>query len=326
MSDLKSEELIPISISEFIDGISVPVDLHVKLGEDKFIVISKAGQKTQKDQLSSYKNKQVEYLWVKRHEYSKVSKQNLTLAGMVVKKESINVKQKSLIVSAAANSVFTQLEHMGISIEMYHSAKQVTEATMSIVDNHADLANLLESLSQSSDDLLNHSMAVSALSVLIGNAMGWEKRITLEKLALGGLLHDIGLKSLPPELLKKPLAQMTFEESQLYETHPYRGMQMLQSLGIVPEDIVSIVYEHQENAMGQGYPQRIRDLKIHPLAKVIGLADQFVDLTVKNVNCPVPKSAREAIMFIEHTLGVPFNKEAFRALKSLVQGGKLGAA
>lgn len=326
MSDPKEDTYIPISIGEFIDGISVPVDLHVRISDEKFIVIAKAGQKTQRDQLASYKDKKVEYLWVKKNEYSKISRQNITLAGIVMSKDNVRPEQKSAIVTAAAQTVFTQLEHMGISLELYNNAKQVTEAALGLAQTHRDLASLLESLSRSGDELLAHSMAVSTISVLIGVHMGWEKKITLEKLALGGLLHDIGLKTLPPDLLKKPLAQMTFEETQLYETHPYRGMQMLQSLGVVPEDIVSIVYEHQENSLGQGYPQRIRDVKMHPLAKVVALADQFAYLTMKNVNNPTPKNPREAIMFIEHTLGTPFNKEAFRALKSLVENGRLGMA
>lgn len=318
------DTFIPISIGEFIDGISIPVDLHVKIGE-KYIVIAKAGQKTQKSQLSSYQDKQVEYLWVKKVEYSKLSRQNITLAGIVMNKDSIHPKQKSVFVSAATRTVFTQLEHMGISLEVYYNAKQVTEATLALAQSHKDLGALLESLGASDDELLVHSMIVSALSVLIGMNMGWAKKLTLEKLALGGLLHDIGLKALPIELIKTPYAQMTPAQVQAYESHPYRGMQMLHSLGVVPEDIVSIVYEHQENCLGQGYPQGLRDVKIHPLAKVVSMADHFTDLVTKNVNNPHPRSTRDAIMFMEHTLGAPYNKAVFKALKTVINGGGFNA-
>ena len=111
---------------------------------------------------------------------------------------------------------------------------------------------------------------------------------------------------------------MTPDEIQLYETHAYRGTQLLLSLGMVPDDIVSIVYEHHENSLGQGYPRRIRDVMIHPMARVVALANQFVDLTFKGTNCPQPRSPREALIYMEVTMGQPFNKEAFRALKSLV--------
>ena len=111
---------------------------------------------------------------------------------------------------------------------------------------------------------------------------------------------------------------MTNEELQLYETHAYKGAQLLAGLGVVPDDIVAMVYEHHENALGQGYPQRIRDLKTHPLAKIVALANQFVELTVEGPDCVKPRTAREAVNFIEQVMGLPFNKEAFRALKRII--------
>ena len=66
--------------------------------------------------------------------------------------------------------------------------------------------------------------------------------------------------------------------------------------------IVSIVYEHHENSIGQGFPQRLRDVKMHPLAKVTALADGYANLILPNVNCAVSKNPREALMYIEHTL------------------------
>lgn len=319
MADIAPHEMIPIAISEFIEGISLPVDIYIRLSDTKFVQIAKAGTKPSKSQLGSYQEKAVEYFWVMRTDYAQIAKQNVTIAGLVVNKSHIRLENKTGMLSAAAQTVFTQVEHMGISLELFDNARQVTEATLALVESHNDLAQLIESLKKVDDELLVHSMAVSFLSVLIGQAMGWEKKITLEKLALGGLLHDIGLKTIPPELLKKPMSQMTFTESQIYETHAFKGMQMLNSLGVVPDDIVSIVYEHHENYMGQGYPQRLRDLKMHPLAKVVSVADYFCYLTIKNVNQPIPKSSREALVYIETTIGCPFNKEVFRALKKTIE-------
>ncbi len=323
---IEAKDMIPISINEFIAGVKNPVDIYVRLSEGRFICIAKAGQETQKDQLKSYQNKELQYLWVRRSEYGKITHQTVTVAGILIGKESLDLKVKSSVMNAAAQSVFRQFDLLGISLEAYGNAKIITEATVALVESHKDLAALIEGIKSQSDSLLAHSMAVSTFSVLMGIQMGWEKKVTLEKLALGGLLHDIGLKAIPGDLLKKPTALMTPEEIQIYETHAFKGMQMMLSLGIVPDDIVSIVYEHHENSIGQGYPQRIRDIKIHPLAKIVGLADQFCDLIIAGVNCPVPKNPREALMYIEHTMGQPFNKDAFKALSAVVGGDAKGKA
>jgi putative nucleotidyltransferase with HDIG domain len=316
--EVNAESMIPIPIAEFIMGNKLTVNLFVRLSEDKFVLIGKAGSNVNRQQLKSYNQKEVQYLWVRRQEFNKIASQCVSLAGIILGKKDVDIKNKTAVVSHAAKAVFTQLDHMGLSLEMYNNAKQITEAIVAMCECHRDLSELFEGLKNCADNLLYHSMAVSAVAVMIGSAIGFEKKITLEKLSLGGLLHDIGKKTLPPDLLKKPLALMNPEESSLYETHSYRGMQLLLSLGIVPDDIVSIVYEHHENSIGQGFPQRIRDVKIHPLAKIIGLADQFITLTIANPNCPTPKNPREAVMYIEHTMGQPFNRESFRALKKVV--------
>ncbi|NQZ00159.1 MAG: HD domain-containing protein [Bdellovibrionales bacterium] len=326
MSEKDAQAMIPISIDEFVEGISVPADLYLRLGDKKFVILQKAGQKASRERLGSYKDKKVNYLWVQKEAYSRISQQNITLAGLVIDKSTVNLDKKSTILSAASTSIFTNLEHVGASPVIFNDAKQITEATLGLIENHNRLTQLIESFSQSNDAFVNHSLAVSAISVMIGQAMGWEKRVTLEKLSLGGLLHDIGLKTLPPELLKKPLAEMSYEETQIYETHPYKGMILLQSLGVVPDDITSIVYEHQENRIGQGYPQRSRDVKQHPLGKVVAVADQFCYLTMPGVNNPEPRSPREALMYMEFTMGQPFNRDVFRALKVVVSGQPLSNA
>ena len=317
---MATQEMLPIPIADFITALAMPVDIFVRLGDDKFVLVCKAGTKTSIEQLSSYHSKDVHYVWVRKSDYYKISNQSITIAGLAVRRGDIEAKHKTRVLSAATKTIFHQFDHIGISIGMYNDAKAVTEATVTMLESHRDLGPFFVTLQDCSDEILRHSMAVSILSTMIGVALGWEKKLTLEKLALGGLLHDIGLKTIPPELLTKPKSQMTFEETQIYETHAFRGMQLLLSLGIVPDDIVSIVYEHHENALAQGYPQRIRDVKIHPLARVVGLADFFVDLTIANVNCPVPKNPREALLYMEHTLGMPYNREVFRALKRIVDG------
>lgn len=316
---MKIEEMIPIPIADFLITTECHVDLFIRLTDEKFVLLNKAGAKVSSEQMNAYRKKEVSYLWVQKSEYYKISEQTIALAGLAVHKGDLDVSQKTQILTTAAKMVFNQLDHMGISLSLYQDAKMVTEATVGLIQTHRTLSAVFLSMKDCSDELLRHSMAVSTLSALLGQALKWEKRTTLEKLALGGLLHDIGKKTLPADLIQKPRALMNAEENALYETHAYRGMQLVLSLGIVPDDVVSIVYEHHENSIGQGFPQRLRDIKMHPMAKVVALANQFANLTIQGSNNPHPKTPREALMYIEHTMGQPFNKDCFRALKSIVE-------
>lgn len=317
MADL--EQMVPIPIGEFISGVTAPVDLFVKLSEEKYVLITKRGQQTQVEQLSKFRNKAVDYVWVRKKDFLHFSQKSAAIAGVIISSDRLETKKKSSVLAQAGSAVFKHFDHLGMSVDTFELARQVSEATVALCQNHKDLQQLFEGLKNYSDELLRHSMAVSILSALIGEAMGWNNRVTLEKLALGGLLHDIGLKVLPRELLTKPMIEMSPEEMELYETHSYRGMQLLHSIGVVPDDVVSIVFEHHENSIGQGYPRRMRDLLMHPLAKVVALANHFVELTMSHINTPYPKSPREALVHMQETMGQPYNRDVFKALSRLVE-------
>lgn len=323
--EIPANEMMPVPIEELVNGVKTPCELYVRIGNDHFVMVANAGSPTHVEQLSNYQSKSVEYLWVHKKDYYKMAHQTTSLAGAIVPRRDIGSVKKTELLTKAASTAFRQIDSLGLDTNTFGTARAVSEAVFTLVDSHPSLSELLESLKKSSDQLLAHSMAVSILSTIIGQSMGFTKKMTLEKLALAGLLHDIGLKTLPPELLKKSLAQMTGEEIMKWQTHPYRGMELLQTLGVVPDDVISMVFEHHENSVGQGFPQMIRDVKLHPLGKITALAEQFCELTLPGVNTPIPKSAREAVMYIEHTMKLPFNKEVFRALKRVVENEKAAA-
>lgn len=319
------EEFMPIPIQDFAKGVKVPVDLYVRLTEDKFILVAKAGTTSNVSELKFYQSKEVSYLWVLKKAYYKITHQMLSIAGIAINKSDVEARTKTTVITHAARTVFRQMENVGMDFDAYSNAKQMSEVVVSLAEVHNGLADLIASLSTFNDEVLNHSVAVSVMSVMIGTQLGFEKKATLEKLGLAGLIHDVGMKALPIELTTKPIALMTSDEIKHYETHAFKGMQMLTSLGVVPDDVVSMVYEHHENSIGQGYPQRLRDVKMHPMAKIVALADAYASLILPNVNCPIAKNPREALMYMEHTLGIPYNKEAFRALKQVVDGKKKAA-
>lgn len=314
----KPEKMIPIPIDDIINGMTSPVDLYVRLSDTKYVLVAKEGAPTQKDRLGTYKDKALSYLWTPYSSYYRLARQNIAIAGIAVEKSQLSDNVKTKFISTAANSVFEQLGQIGVSKETFENVRQISEATVSLVETHKDLSDMFASFEKYSNHLLKHSLAVSVVGVLIGHEMGWKNKVTLEKLSLGGLLHDIGKLSLPPDLLNKPKALMNYEEMQLYEVHPYRGMEMVTSLGVVPDDVVSIIYEHHENSIGQGFPRRLREIKIHPLAKVISIADEFVNLTMKTPNHPNPLPAKDAVLYIDNIMGQPYNKDCFKALYRMI--------
>jgi putative nucleotidyltransferase with HDIG domain len=312
------KDMTGVPIDDFITGNTIPVDVYVRLADNKYVKLVKAGSQAQRESLSSYQNKKVDILWVHRSDLPQLTNIHIAIAGILVGKAEISVGQKTRVLSTAAKSVYEEIGQMGVNEKIFGAARKISESIVKLVEHQKDFATLIESLNEFSDELLRHSMAVSAFSTIGGVAMKWKKEDSLEKLSLGGLLHDIGKKTMSPELLKKSKFEMSYDELKEYEAHPFKGMQMLTQLSVIPREVVSMVYEHHENSVAQGFPQKLRDYRINPFAKVIAMANEFANLTIKNPTHQTPLSPNDALDYIERTMGQPFNKDVFKAFKNHV--------
>lgn len=204
---------------------------------------------------------------------------------------------------------------MGFDYQALEHSKIVSKSIQTLVENKPDITAVISMMSSLNVELIRHAMMVSAISVIIARSMKWTLAQNLEKLALGALLHDVGMKELPDDILEMPRHAMSRDQTAAYESHVYRGVEILRSMPSISDDIISIVLEHHENASGQGYPRRLRDIKMNPFARIVALADCFSYLVVESPNNPNAKAPTAAIHYIEITLGQPFHKPAFLALK-----------
>lgn len=310
--------MVPVPIESFFQGLKADVDVYIRLNDDKFVLLIRSNETFDLEQLKRYQVKNLTHLFIKKEDYSTFIKRQIVIAGIVIEHDQITNKKKTEVLTHTANDIYKEISEIGFNQETYSNAKQITQHITNFIETQDRMAKIFETLHQLSDEIVKHSIATALFSTMIAKQLGWTRKETLEKINLGAFLHDVGKKELPVELLAKPRDQMNRDELKDYESHPYRGMMILNSMNSIPQDIVSIVYEHHENSIGQGFPRKLKDSHIHPLAKVVGLANCFVDLTIKNATNILPKKAEDAVAYIEVTMGQPFNKESFEALKAII--------
>lgn len=318
MTNRPQEEYVAVSREQFIQGTQVPVDLFLKLSENNFVMILKEGAKVLFDQM--HFPEKADWLYVRKSEYHKCVGKALTVAGIVLESDQIPEDKKALVLSKAAESIFNEISQLGFDHQALEHSRTVSKSIQSLVEHKSDIASVVDMMSSLNHGLIRHSMMTSAISVIIAKSMKWTLAQNLEKLALGALLHDVGLKDIPEDILELPRHAMNREQTAIYESHVYRGVEILRSMPSISEDIIAMTLEHHENAPGQGYPRRIRDIKMNPFARIVALADCFSELVMESVNNPHPRNAASAIQFIEITLGQPYHKPAFLALKQSLEG------
>ena len=107
-----------------------------------------------------------------------------------------------------------------------------------------------------------------------------ENSLLLEQCGVAAILHDIGKVFVPAEILNKngPLNEVEWE---IIKRHPLGSLALLLDTDI-PVFVKRAVLHHHENFTGNGgYPMGVVGNSIHPLARVIKIADVFDAMTSK---------------------------------------------
>ena len=143
--------------------------------------------------------------------------------------------------------------------------RQLTSTIDSVItETSAQMARIINvQVRKPLDSEADHAVNVCLLSVVTGLYLKFPRAV-LQELALGALLHDIG-KSIVPQ------------NSQLAADPGYHclaGQSILQRSGV--GSVVSrIAAEHHEAYNGSGYPSGIPNQGMHPLSRLVAVANHF---------------------------------------------------
>jgi hypothetical protein len=121
--------------------------------------------------------------------------------------------------------------------------------------------------------LITNLLNVGILSTKVGLGLGYYG-IDLHRLAVAALIHDIGIFSIPENILKKT-GPLTSDERILIEEHPRLGFESILQSGESHRWLAEVVLQAHERWMGQGYPNKLKGRQINELAQIIGLVDVF---------------------------------------------------
>lgn len=305
-----------LSIDDFVSGREIKYDIYVRLSEEKYIKIAHEGENIAPERISSYKAKNIRYLYMQKEDFRKYMDFNLKLLPLVKSTNTISKEKKRSFLKHTSEVILEHLYLNGVDEEGFQNAKTVVEATASLFTDSNDMMNMLSLLDSHSDVLYAHSLGVSTYGVMIAKAVRWHSPANIYKVAMGGLLHDLGMKEIDREVLKKARVDMTPEDITLYQSHPHRGAEILKTVSSVPSDVLQIVLQHHEDCMGLGFPSRLTKNRIHPMARLIAVADEFCSLVLRNANNQ-KLAPREAIQRMISLYSTKLDPMFFVALMTL---------
>ncbi len=308
-------EMTEVTKDFFFEGMVLPVPVYLKMTAGTYLIIGKKGDKAAFSNLHAYNNPNVR-VFVQKLDQSVLVAYVTQLTSKIVNQKSVPENTKLKFISSLTADAMESLAKSNFT--SISKIQKVSQLVQQMSQNMSGMDQLLIILADLQPVESKHAMTTCLVSLLLSEEMHMNQTAVQEKLVMGALLHDVGMKYVPTAILDKPRHLWTPEELQSYEQHPLKGADMLREIKEIPQDVLLIIAEHHENAISTGFPKRMRDVKISPLARIVSLANCFANLlfgSLAQSKCYTPD---EAILYIDEIQGQPYNKQAFLALKNII--------
>lgn len=168
----------------------------------------------------------------------------------------------------------------------------------------------LNTLAEHATWYYTHSINVAITSVLLAENIGFSKTV-IKEIAIGALLHDIGVIFVDQEILEKLDWELNEEELDIKKKHCGLGVKAVKSMRI-PHISEAIIEQHHEKLDGSGYPRALKGKEILTEAHIVAIADTFdTQTTYKSKGV---KNDINEVLDEMYSLPERYNQEYIKAL------------
>lgn len=166
-----------------------------------------------------------------------------------------------------------------IALDSGESSKSVRMIVDSCVDSvlsNPYALTLISQMERVSVSLESHAISCCALATSFGRFLNMDSH-ALHDLALGALLHDVGMLKLPPAVVNHE-GPFSPEEYNKVRSHASLGSGIL-TANEYYWPAVDVAYSHHEHVDGNGYPRQLKGSSIPFNARIVSIVDVYDRLT-----------------------------------------------
>ncbi len=275
------QEYLPLPVETLRLDQSTTFSLYMQRGsEDNYVLYRGKDLPFTSESLDSLQRNKVKTLWVPAEEWDEYQKYLEENLDDVVDDDSVPEDTKCEVVYGASS-------HMMETAFDDTPGEDIVDITERIVRPmtkmmlRTDLATQrFMQLAESDYRLYTHSVNVCILGMALAKiVLKATHRDLMYKYGPGFLLHDIGKRKLPREIMERRGA-LTHEEWELMKQHPLLAFEVLGEVEL-PEETRQIILQHHERPDGSGYPHGLEGDDISAPAKICAIADTFDALNTK---------------------------------------------
>ena len=158
--------------------------------------------------------------------------------------------------------------------------EEIIDTASSIIKEivtNVDIANCMVNVKRQNCDMYTHMLSVASLSTIMAIKAGFSED-QLKDVAIGSLLHDIGLSSVEVPYDDIEISRMPAADKLNYRKHVITGYETVQAFNWISDTCKMIVLSHHERIDGSGYPFHKAGERIPPEVRIVSICDHFDEM------------------------------------------------
>jgi hypothetical protein len=298
-------EFTYVRIAEFYSPRKIAFDLFLRLGENKYLRIFRAGEVYEESELRAYETdrgvRQVHF--GKTHRSSYISS-SATLLQKMIPLPAVPLRTKFGVARIMSELYMQELfEAVGDDSQralLAAKGKELCAILAEWIDVQAGLEKHLLRLEQIDSNPPALNFLIGVLTCVLSHRMPWKSRRTSETLLLSCFFCDLGIYALPPEIQRLKPKRMTVAQKRAFEKHPEASYLLLSetTAAAITPNLLLIVRQHHEYCDGTGYPNALTAPETQLLSKVVVLCGDLIRVA-SDYLLPPAEAAR--VMFPDFT-------------------------
>lgn len=282
------QKFVPISLNILTKLAFSPVDLYLKVSDEKFLKVLRTNEKFTEEDFEKYKEKGLDSLLIEQCDgevFLRVLEENIL--SLLDSKEELTEKEIRNIHSVIANVTAS----FGFSSAVVEMTKKSIDHSLKVIKKDKQLTSLFDDLIDSGNYLSSHAVVCAHIVNAIASKMevlGDKKDEAIKKLSLACFLQDLKLTHLGIQEYEDishfydPEAVINKEKKNDFTQHPYRAVEDIQKTKGFSPDIYKIINEHEERPDGSGFPKGLVAKQFSPLSAIFILTNMICHIIFRN--------------------------------------------
>lgn len=296
-----------IRVGTLLPDTPLPFDLYVLVNK-KYIHYLPQGAVLTGEKLSRVKDSEQFFVPLSQRQSFK------NFISTTMNQDSVSIETKAKVLRETSIALVEEIYEKKDIGEALKDSKEIIGHFVHLMNTAPDSIDHLIQLSTHDFYTFNHSLDVSVYALGIGQLMGYTDEM-LSELGRGSIFHDIGKKWVAAEIICKKGALDEAEWSQM-QRHPEYGLKILSEYD-VSDAIKACCFEHHESFLGNGYPLGLDGASIHPMARIVAIADTFDALTTQR-SYNQPMTPKDAVTFMSTKIKDKYDPDILKTLNDVV--------